>query len=295
MVKNTANLQQDRADDDPHFSVSDLIDFLWLNPDLQNPSGHFYKACKVLLEDKFNRLFNCEDLNLRDVLGIDVAFPSISMGKISSQHLFGIDELLIFKFYSENRHRYNTVCDIGCNLGLHSAILCELGYTVTSYEPDPNHFEICSGLLAKYPQSTAVNAAVSNYSGQAKFTRILDNTTGSYINKKKQAYGPVEEFSVSVVDSASLASGFDLFKIDAEGSEIDILSSLKPESFDTSDFILELSTEISRRDFWELLSAQNLNAYSQMNSWRLVTQIDELPTSHKQGSVFVSRHMPGFC
>ena len=295
MVKDTTHHRKEIRDSDPHFAVSELIDFLWLNPDLQNPSSQFYKACEVLLEAKFSRLFSCGDLNLRVVFGIDVTFPNISMGNISSRHLFGIDELLIFKFYSENRHRYNTVCDIGCNLGLHSLILCELGYTVTSYEPDPSHFEICTDLLEKYPQSTTVNAAISNYSGQASFTRILDNTTGSFINTKKQAYGPVEEFPVDVVDAASLACGFDLFKIDAEGSEVDILSSLKPESFDKSDFILELSTESSRREFWELLSALSLNAYSQINSWRPVTQIDQLPTSHRQGSVFLSKHGRTFC
>lgn len=295
MVINATHHRTEMPDSNPHFSVSELIDFLWLNPDLQNPSGRFYKACEVLLEDKFSRLFSCGDLNLRDVLGMDVTFPNISMGNISSRHLFGIDELLIFKFYNENRHRYETVCDIGCNLGLHSVILCELGYTVTSYEPDPNHFKICADLLEKYPKSAAVNAAISNYSGQASFTRILDNTTGSFINTKKQAYGPVEEFPVDVVDAASLECDFDLFKIDAEGSEVDILSSLNPETFDKSDFILELSTETSRRDFWELRSTLGLNAYSQMNSWRPVTKIDQLPTSHRQGSVFLSKHRPSFC
>ena len=125
MVINATHHQTEMPDSNPHFSVSELIDFLWLNPDLQNPSGHFYNACEDLLEDKFSRLFSCGDLNLGDVLGMDVTFPNISMGNISSRHLFGIDELLIFKFYSENRHRVK-LCDIGCNLGLHSVILCEL-------------------------------------------------------------------------------------------------------------------------------------------------------------------------
>lgn len=295
MPKDKQQHRTEISDSEPDFSVTELIDFLWLNPDLQNPSGDFYQACKILLERRFSRLFNHGDLNLGNVLGIDVTFPNVSMGNISSRHLFGIDELLIFKFYSENRHRYNTVCDIGCNLGLHSLILSELGYTVTSYEPDPSHFEICSGLLKQYRNCTAINAAISNYSGRARFTRILDNTTGSFINTKKQAYGPVEEFDVYTVDSATLGRGFDLFKIDAEGSEIDILSSLNRDSFDKADFILELSTEVSRRDFWELRSAIGFNAFSQMNSWRLVTKIDELPISHRQGSVFLSRRKPSFC
>ena len=278
----------------PEFSITDLVDFLWANPDLQNTSSDFYRACSSLLERRFQDTFDNCSLAPIKIFGLDFSFPNISMGNISSRHLFGIDELLIFKFYSENRKRYKKVCDIGCNLGLHSILLCELGYEVTSFEPDPAHFAVCSSLLAAYPKSNLINAAVSNYAGKANFTRILDNTTGSFINKKKHAYGPIEEFTVDVVNASSLSEGFDLFKIDAEGSEIDVLTGLDAGCFERSDFVLELSTEESRRDFWELRSALDLTAYSQKNSWRPVSEISELPNSHREGSVFLSKRKAGF-
>lgn len=276
------------------FSITQLIDFIWANPDLQNPNSKFFNACRELLENRFRQDFLDNGAISIRLFGLEFPFPNISMGNISSRHLFGIDELLIFKFYSENRRRYNTVCDIGCNLGLHSIILCELGYKVTSFEPDPEHFAVCSGLLSHYSESSLINAAVSNYSGKANFTRILDNTTGSFINEKKHPYGPVEEFAVDVVNASSLSDGFDLFKIDAEGSEIDVLTGLDVDCFERSDFILELSTDESRREFWELRSALDLTAYSQKNSWRPVSEISELPNSHREGSVFLSKRRAGF-
>ncbi|MDC6472061.1 FkbM family methyltransferase [Luminiphilus sp.] len=274
------------------FSVGDLIDFLWKNPGLQNPQNDFYKTSKALLERKFQQIFELDDSILVSILGIGLNFPNIAMGNISSQHLFGIDELLILKFYSENKHRYKTVCDIGCNIGLHSKALCELGYSVTSFEPDPTHFKVCSDLLSEYSNIKLCNAAVSDYSGQASFTRILNNTTGSFINDKKRAYGPTEEVSVDVIDAVTLSEGFDLFKIDAEGSEVDVLSRIKPKTYETSDFILEISTEESRREFWELKLSRKFTVYSQKNSWQEVKEIQELPVSHREGSVFLSRQRP---
>jgi FkbM family methyltransferase len=276
------------------FFVGDLIDFLWKNPSLQNPQNDFYKASKALLERKFHHIFEFSDSILGSVLGIEVNFPNIAMGNISSQHLFGIDELLILKFYSENKHRYKTVCDIGCNIGLHSKALCELGYSVTSFEPDPTHFKVCSDFLSEYSNIKLCNAAISDYSGQASFTRILNNTTGSFINDKKRAYGPTEEFSVDVIDAATLSKGFDLFKIDAEGSEVDVLSRIRATAYETSDFILEISTEESRREFWELKLSREFSAYSQKNSWQEVKEIHELPMSHREGSVFISCQRPWF-
>ena len=90
------------------------------------------------------------------------------------------------------------------------------------------------------------------------------------------------------------SKGFDLFKIDAEGSEVDVLSRIRATAYETSDFILEISTEESRREFWELKLSREFSAYSQKNSWQEVKEIHELPMSHREGSVFISCQRPWF-
>ena len=66
-------------------------------------------------------------------------FSYFEMGAINSLDLFGLDELIIFSFYWQNRNIYTSVADIGANIGLHSVILGHMGYSVTSFEPDPIH------------------------------------------------------------------------------------------------------------------------------------------------------------
>ena len=109
------------------------------------------------------------------------------MGNINSTHLFGIDELFLFKFYEKNKTKYKNVCDIGANIGLHSIILDKLGYNVTSFEPDPRHVLIAkNNFKINGSKVNLINKAVSNRSGQSVFTRILGNTTGSFLGNKKE-------------------------------------------------------------------------------------------------------------
>jgi len=71
-----------------------------------------------------------------------LVFPYFKMGEtVSSLSLFDLDELIIFIFYWINRVRYKKVIDIGANIGLHSIILNKCGYEVSSFEPDPIHYE----------------------------------------------------------------------------------------------------------------------------------------------------------
>ena len=72
----------------------------------------------------------------------EISFPDLKMGTIDSLDLFGLDEVIIFSYYYNNRHRYKKVSDIGANIGLHSLLMSKCGYQVEAYEPDPRHIEI---------------------------------------------------------------------------------------------------------------------------------------------------------
>ena len=272
---------------DLNFSVDDCIEFFWSNPELQNPSSSIYIFFKNLLILRYASHYSLNN-TVEKILDIKIDFPFMEMGNINSRHFFGIDELFIYMFYKKNKERYKTVCDIGTNVGLHSKILCSLGYEVHSYEPDINHSVIAKDFLEGFSNNTFHQKAVSNYSGKAEFTKIVNNTTGSYINDKKESYGPVDIYEVEVEDAKNLSNKFDLFKLDVEGSEVDILKSFEEQHFNNSDFLAEISTEKNRIEFWEYFSTLQVSVYSQKKSWRKVNSIDDLPTSHREGSIFIS-------
>ena len=269
---------------DTDFKLDDILDFFYKNNNLQNPNSLIYNNFKKVLKIKINKEFFKKNINF---LGLNFHFPFEEMGNINSTHLFGIDELFLFKFYQKNKYKYKNVCDIGCNIGLHSLILKKLGYAVTSYEPDPNHFKIAKKIFKKNKvKIKLINKAVSNRSGKSIFTRIIGNTTGSFIGSKKTAYGKLKKFQVNLQNAKLLSGKFDLYKIDAEGSEIDILSSFKRSDLKKSDFVMEISTKQNAEKLWKKF--RYLNIFSQKNSWKKIKKLEDIPTSHLEGSISIS-------
>jgi len=275
--------------EDLSFDTSDVIKLLSKNEDLQKPDSKIYIFFKKLMIAKYAAHYSENDI-LEESLGIKINFPFFSFGNINSRHFFGIDELLIHDFYIRNKDRYKYVADIGCNCGLHSKILCELGYEVDSYEPDQEHIEMSMKLLSKYNNNNFIKKAVSNYTGKATFTRIINNSTGSYINNKKKSYGPTETYEVDVINAFDLSFKYDLIKMDIEGSEADVFSAFDPKVFRKTDFIAEVSTEDTKVALWDLFSDLKIKVYAQKIGWKQVHHIEDLPTSHREGSIFISQN-----
>lgn len=273
---------------DLNFDSKDVIKFLSKNELFQNPKSLIYSFFKKLLIAKYS-LHYAENSLLKESLGININFPNFSFGNIKARHFFGLDELLIHDFYIRNKNKYKYVADIGANCGLHSKILCELGYEVDSYEPDLKHIEMAKKLLTGYKNNNFYQKAVSNYTGKATFTRIINNSTGSYINDKKQSYGPTEMYEVDVINALDLSFKYDLIKMDIEGSEADVFKAFDPKVFEKTDFIAEVSTLETRSLLWELFSSLNIKVYSQKTGWKLIGDINDLPTSHREGSIFISQ------
>jgi len=220
-----------------------------------------------------------------------IIFPYFKMGNINSLDLFGLDEIFLFSFYWYNRKNYKQVADIGGNIGLHSIILSKCGYKVSTFEPDPNHFK----QLKKNIKLNNINNiklyefAVSNKDKIAKFTRVLDNTTGSHLSGAKQKpYGKLEFFKVSVKSIKKIIKKYDLIKLDVEGEEAKIITSLNKNDFIATDIIGEISTEKNKQTIFNFCKKNNINIFSQKNNWNIVKILSELPSSHKEGSIFIS-------
>ena len=228
----------------------------------------------------------------------EILFPYRSMGAVDSLDLFGLDELIIFSFYWANRNRYRKVADIGANIGLHSLVMARCGFQVTSFEPDPRHIDMLEeNMRANGAQSVKlVPSAVSDKTGSATFIRVVGNTTGSHLaGAKSNPYGELDKFDVSLVPFTDIIAQVDFAKVDAEGHEVVILTSVRPEQWDRVDVMVEIGTEENAKLIFDYAAGAGVNIFTQKTGWARAASVADLPTSYKEGSAFLTRKsaMPG--
>ena len=225
-------------------------------------------------------------------------FSYFSMGAVDSMDLFGLDELILFSFYWRNRGLYKNVVDLGANIGLHTVVLGLLGYEVTSFEPDPLHAQ----LLRKHVIDNQVEdrvklfeEAVTADGGSVDFIRVLGNTTGSHVaGAKSDPYGELERFSVPSRPVVEALEGADLVKMDVEGLEADLLEAFLTSGRGGTDIICEIGSDSNAERVWRAAQSAGLNIFSQKLNWQCARGPSGLPTSYREGSVFIStrRGMP---
>ena len=221
----------------------------------------------------------------------ELSLPYFKMGAINSLHLFGLDEMIIFCYYYNNRNRYKKASDLGANIGLHSVLMSKCGYQIEAYEPDPKHIEMIEKNF-KLNDVNSVNlnrVAVSNIEHKTKFVRVLGNTTSSHIaGAKNNAYGDLETFDVDVVSAKKIFLNSDFIKMDVEGEEAKIILSTTKKDWENVDMVMEVGTKNNAEVIYEHLKSLGVNMFSQKQAWQKVESIDDMPTSYKEGSLFVS-------
>jgi FkbM family methyltransferase len=220
----------------------------------------------------------------------ELVFPYHAMGARDTLDLFGLDELIIFAFYWANRGRYRRVLDIGANVGLHSIVMARCSFAVTAFEPDPRHFAwLTENLkLNQCGSVQTIQAAVSDQVGQREFVRVTGNTTGSHLAGAKESYGELERFPVQVENFASLVTGVDLVKIDAEGHEPEILFATPAETWQKCDAMLEVGSAKNAERIYKHFQKAGVHMYAQKIGWSCVLEPAHIPTSHREGSLLIS-------
>lgn len=224
-------------------------------------------------------------------------FPYFKMGNIDSNKLFGLDELILFAFYFANRNRYKKTLDLGANIGLHTLVMKKLNFQVTSYEPDIFHLDQIKKVMELNGFSTQglIPKAISNESGTKKYVRILDNTTGSHlIGSKENYYGPVEIVTVEVDDILQVLNekNYDFIKMDVEGHESVLLQRMASNSIDSTDVMLEIGSSQNAEEIFEIILDKKIPAYAQKINWSKVEKLEDLPSHHTHGSLFLSLQGP---
>ncbi len=262
-------------------------------PELHARSTPFYQFVNEVVRAAFlaaRPAFEAGDKVLVGEIG-KIRLPYEKMGAIDSLDLFGLDELLMFAFYFQNRGRYRRVADIGANLGLHSILLAKCGYEVEAYEPDPVHFQKLQRnlVLNGVTSCTQHQKAVSEKDGTMQFVRVLGNTTSSHLaGAKASPYGELERFDVAVVDIRAIAGRVDLFKIDAEGHEAVLLNAIPDSAWAQVDAFVEIGTPENAKAVFDRFGGTEIHVFAQKMGWKAVQVLADMPTSYKEGGVFVS-------
>ena len=261
----------------------------------ENPARHvhssaLYRLCKATVRSAIEELFSSTE-RVAQPFGRfgDISMPYTKMGAINSLDLFGVDELIIFAFYNANRSRYKNVIDIGANLGLHSMILARCGFNVRAFEPDPWHYGMLTeNLAANKVNVTTFKEAVSVKDGEAQFVRVLGNTTGSHLAGSKDSYGEKEVFTVPIRAVAPLFESADFAKIDAEGHEKELLLAATPELMQKLDIMVEIGNPENAKAVFAHFQAIGIGMFAQKIGWNRVQSLSDVPTSHREGSLFIS-------
>ena len=218
-------------------------------------------------------------------------FPYICMGAIDSVDLFGLNELILFAYYWTNRKRYRRSADVGANLGLHSLVMNRCGWKVTAYEPDPNHVAIIHrNLKLNNVHSVELSeVAVSCSTGVREFVRVMGNRTGSHLaGAKDDPYGDLERFEVSVIDPHNIFETNDFIKFDVEGEEAAIILNTCRQNWDGTEVIAEVGSRANAELIFDHLSNIGVNCFSQKIGWQRCSTLEDMPSSYRDGSVFLS-------
>lgn len=268
-----------------------LFDALLDTPALHAPGTPIYALLKAVARDEIERRFASVDAAPADLgrLG-SLCLPYHRMGAVDSLDLFGLDELIILLFYWCNRERYRRAVDIGANLGLHALVLARCGLAVQAFEPDPQHYALLERNLALNAVAGVDlhNAAVSVEDGETTFVRVLGNTTGSHLLGSKDSYGERQYITVRTAAARPLFAWADLVKIDAEGHERAILCATDTADWKGTDAIVEIGSAANATAVYDHLRELGLGLFAQRVGWGRVERVSDMPTSHRDGSLFVS-------
>ena len=284
------NLEREKKDQE---ILSSLIEIIPSITNYHSPSSKQYKFFSEIAQITSKNLFGPDSKN-EIIFGEfgSLNFPYFEMGSINSTHLFGFDELILFSFYLQNKKNYNRVADLGANIGLHSILMSKLGFDVTSYEPDQIHFEKIQNnisLNCKESKPKIINKAISNKAGFVEFVRVKGNTTGSHIKGAKDSpYGDLETIKVETDCFKEIISNFDFLKIDVEGYEAKILTSTSRKDWLETDAMIEVGSIKNAELIFNFFESEKINLFSQKNCWSKVEKLEDMPSSYKDGSLFIS-------
>ena len=77
-------------------------------------------------------------------------------------------------------------------------------------------------------------------------------------------------------------------KIDIEGHEAEVLTCTSKENWINTDAMVEVGNEINAKKLFDHFKKLDINMFSQKSAWGKVDEFSAMPTSYKEGSLFIS-------
>ena len=271
---------------------NNLLETLTSDPSVHSPvcSGYalLKKVSKTIVDHTFSK--GGRQAIAIDGLGI-VRLPFFPMGSVTSLNLLDLDELIILAWYRSRCNASKRAADIGANIGLHSIVMSKCGFAVEGFEPDPIHFARLKENLSlnRCSDVTLSQCAVSSQDGHVEFIRIEGNTTGSHIAGAKQSvYGDVTRFDVPTTSFRRILDRSEILKIDVEGHELTLIESTTPTDWIGKEAMLEVGSEDAAAGIVRFFADTPITLMSQKTCWQPVKSSEDMPTSYKHGSLFIS-------
>jgi len=98
----------------------------------------------------------------------------------------------------------------------------------------------------------------------------------------------MDRFSVMTTAFSDAVVGADLVKIDVEGHELEILSRTSKACWERKDALVEVGSVENAEGIFDHFNRLGVNLFAQKIGWRRVKCISEMPTSHRDGTLYVS-------
>ena len=80
----------------------------------------------------------------------------------------------------------------------------------------------------------------------------------------------------------------DLIKLDVEGHEKEILLATNQEHWLGTDALVEVENKENTLIIYEHLEAMGIHAFSQKTGWGMVSNLEDMPESYRDGTLFIS-------
>ena len=278
-------------------NYSSVLHSFFSDPSKHTPHSSEYCLYQDSWDEFLTHSFSTSGRFSLSLYGHQFVFPSYTQGNTKSHELLGFHELLVFMWYIIFKKYRNCTdafaADIGANIGFHSMFLSKLGFNVDAFEPEStlsSQFYNTLDINSLSGSVNLVNKPVTSDGRSVEFVRVLDNPPASYISGYKSGYGPLDCISMPSVPIGELASRSKLVKIDAEGSETEIITAIPRECWDSGLIVFfEISRPAGRQAIFDYANRFDLGIYPQLSSWHPVSTYTDLPSTWREGNCIITK------
>ena len=137
-----------------------------------------------------------------------------------------LDAITSFLSDSLGTFKYETILDIGANIGNHSLYFQKVSKKIYAFEPNPKTFELLKFNTRNHEDIHLYNLGLSNVTGQENLNELPANIGASYINPSNNLNDNlIHKINISKLDDLNELNQekISILKIDVEGYEWEVI------------------------------------------------------------------------